>query len=357
MNRKSILIIEDDPALRENTAELLELSNYKVRTAPNGRAGIDYVYQEKPDLIICDIMMPEVDGYGVLDAMNKNPDFAHIPFIFLSAKTEHNEIRKGMNLGADDYLTKPFTEKELLDAIESRILKSETLLNAFQKENSKENSKEEENQGDIRNLNELKSFFEKYGDKLDLKKGEYVYETGDRSNSIYLVAKGVIKCYKIDSNGKELITELVNEDNFLGFTPLQNHSPHMESAMVVKDATMYSITKSILRELLGKNQNISIELMNVITDNVYKVKEQLLQMAYSSVRRKTAQTLLHFADTVGSDAQQPSIRISRSDLASVAGIATESLIRMLSNFKKEALIDINGREITILNKESLESIE
>ena len=253
---------------------------------------------------------------------------------------------------ADDYLTKPFTEKELIDAIESRLLKTETLLNAFQK-----GSSQNDEEGDIRNLNELKSFFEEVGEKIELKNGEYVYEIGDRSNNIYLVTKGVVKSFKIDSNGKELITELVNEDNFLGFTPLQNHSPYMESAMVVKDAEMYAITKSILRELLGKNQNISIELMNVITDSVHKVKEQLLQMAYSSVRRKTAQTLLHFADTVASDSEQPSIRVSRSDLASVAGIATESLIRMLSNFKKEALIDIDGREIIILNKESLESIE
>src|SRR5699024_1379695 len=103
MSRKSILLIEDDPALRENTAELLELSDYNVRTASNGRIGIELVKTEKPDLIICDIMMPEIDGYGVLETLNSNPDYAHIPFIFLSAKTEHKEIRKGMNLGADDY--------------------------------------------------------------------------------------------------------------------------------------------------------------------------------------------------------------------------------------------------------------
>lgn len=352
MSRKSILLIEDDPALRENTAELLELADFEVRTAPNGKVGVDLVKQEKPDLIICDIMMPVLDGYGVLKAMNSNPDYVHIPFVFLSAKTEHTEVRKGMNLGADDYLTKPFTEKELLDAIETRLLKTQTLLNAFQKEN-----KEEEEDGDIRNLNELKTFFEEYGEKLELKKGEYIYENGDRANNIYLVTKGVIKCFKIDSNGKELITELVNEDNFLGFTPLQNYSPYVESAMAVEDAKVTAITKSILRELLGRNQNISIELMNVITDNVYKVKEQLLQMAYSSVRRKTAQTLLQFAETVGNSDDQVSLRASRSDLASVAGIATESLIRMLSNFKKEALIDIDGREIIILSREKLESIE
>lgn len=351
MNRKSILLIEDDSALRENTAELLELSDFRVRTAPNGKLGIDLVKEEMPDLIICDIMMPELDGYGVLETLNSNPDFVHIPFIFLSAKTEHTEIRKGMNLGADDYLTKPFTEGELLDAVESRLIKNETLLDAFQREN-KQNEK-----GDIRNLNELKTFFEDHGEKLVLKKGEYIYESGDRANNIYLATKGVIKCFKIDSNGKELITELVNEDNFLGFTPLQNYSPYVESAMAVEDAEVTSITKSILRELLGKNQNISIELMNVITDNVYKVKEQLLQMAYSSVRRKTAQTLLQFADTVDSGVNKTTLRVSRSDLASVAGIATESLIRMLSNFKKEALIDIDGREITILNREKLESID
>lgn len=351
MIRKSILLIEDDPALRENTAELLELSDFQVRTAPNGRIGVELVKEEKPDLIICDIMMPELDGYGVLKALNSNPDYVHIPFIFLSAKTEHTEVRKGMNLGADDYLTKPFTESELLDAVESRLLKTETLLNAFQREN---NQNEE---GDIRNLNELKTFFEEHGEKLKLKKGEYIYENGDRANNIYLVTKGVIKCFKIDSNGKELITELVNEDRFLGFTPLQNYSPYVESAMAVEDAEVTSITKSILRELLGKNQNISIELMNVITDNVYKVKEQLLQMAYSSVRRKTAQTLLQFADKVGTGNDNLSVRVSRSDLASVAGIATESLIRMLSNFKKEALIEIDGREIIILNKEKLECID
>ncbi|MBQ0737218.1 response regulator, partial [Aquimarina celericrescens] len=104
---KTILLIEDDTALRENTAELLELSNYEVITAPNGKIGIQKALQEKPDIVVCDIMMPEVDGYGVLEALAKNQHTQNVPFIFLSAKTEHKEIRKGMDLGADDYLTKP----------------------------------------------------------------------------------------------------------------------------------------------------------------------------------------------------------------------------------------------------------
>ena len=122
---KKILLIEDDTGLRENTAELLELENYKVFTAPNGRVGIEKAIKELPDIIVCDIMMPEVDGYGVLEAVSLEPSTTNIPFIFLSAKTEHEEIRKGMDLGADDYLTKPFEEFELLRTIENCLAKAE----------------------------------------------------------------------------------------------------------------------------------------------------------------------------------------------------------------------------------------
>src|SRR6185436_13315255 len=100
---KKILLIEDNQDVRENTSEILQLANYIVFTAENGKVGVELAHQEKPDLIICDIMMPELDGYGVLHILNKTPDTATIPFIFLSAKSEKSDFRKGMNLGADDY--------------------------------------------------------------------------------------------------------------------------------------------------------------------------------------------------------------------------------------------------------------
>ena len=117
---KKILLIEDDTVLRENTAELLELSNYTVTTAPNGRVGLNIAKRDIPDILVCDIMMPELDGYDVLKALSKNEKTKHIPFIFLSAKTERRDVRKGMDLGADDYITKPFSEAELINAIKSR---------------------------------------------------------------------------------------------------------------------------------------------------------------------------------------------------------------------------------------------
>mgnify|MGYP000663310654 CR=1 FL=1 len=99
---KKILLIEDNMEMRENTAEILGLANYQVVTAENGKEGVRLAQAEKPDLIICDIMMPELDGYGVLHMLSKTPELASIPFIFLTAKAEKSDHRKGMTMGADD---------------------------------------------------------------------------------------------------------------------------------------------------------------------------------------------------------------------------------------------------------------
>src|SRR5688572_27603161 len=108
--KQHILLIEDNNEIRENTAEILELASYKVTTAENGKAGVEKALKDKPDLIICDIMMPVLDGYGVLHLVNKNPGLASVPFIFLTAKSERADYRKGMEMGADDYISKPFTD-------------------------------------------------------------------------------------------------------------------------------------------------------------------------------------------------------------------------------------------------------
>src|SRR5215210_481297 len=124
---KTVLVIDDNNELRENTAEILELAGYKTLTAENGKKGVEIAVKEKPSLIICDIMMPELDGYGVLHLLRKNPDTESIPFIFLTAKTERSDFRKGMEMGADDYITKPFDDSELLSAVEARLKKSAVL--------------------------------------------------------------------------------------------------------------------------------------------------------------------------------------------------------------------------------------
>src|ERR1017187_8368209 len=105
---KKVLIVEDNKTVRENISEILELAEYQVLTAENGKVGVDVAIKELPDIIVCDIMMPELDGYGVLHMLSKNPKTSSIPFIFLTAKADRVDFRKGMEMGADDYLTKPF---------------------------------------------------------------------------------------------------------------------------------------------------------------------------------------------------------------------------------------------------------
>lgn len=122
---KKILVIEDEPEMRRNITTLLRYHNYEPVAAANGRLGIEAARREKPDLVLCDVMMPELDGYGVLQALQQDTSLARIPFIFLTAKGEKDDLRSGMNLGADDYLTKPVANADLVHAIEARLRRSE----------------------------------------------------------------------------------------------------------------------------------------------------------------------------------------------------------------------------------------
>jgi DNA-binding NarL/FixJ family response regulator len=122
---KKILVIEDEPEMRRNLTSLLRYYDYEPIAAQNGRVAIEMARREKPDLILCDVMMPELDGYGVLQALQSDTSLARIPFIFLTAKGEKDDHRSGMNLGADDYLTKPVVNADLVRAIESRLRRSE----------------------------------------------------------------------------------------------------------------------------------------------------------------------------------------------------------------------------------------
>src|SRR3954452_7977259 len=118
---KRILVIEDEPEMRRNITALLRFHEYEPIQAENGRAGVELARREKPDLILCDVMMPELDGYGVLEALQKDAALALIPFVFLTAKGDKDDLRSGMNLGADDYLTKPVANADLLQAIDARL--------------------------------------------------------------------------------------------------------------------------------------------------------------------------------------------------------------------------------------------
>lgn len=338
---KKILLIEDDETVRENTAEMLELSDYEVVTASDGNAGIEKAKAEIPDLIVCDIMMPVKDGYQVLDELSKHQSAAAIPFVFLSAKTDHKDIRKGMNLGADDYLTKPFEEEELITAIESRIAKTELL-----------NNRQVVNQFDLAALKEKFSEYPKY----DIKAKDQVYKVGHQTEALYFVKKGVIKTCLIDKNGKELITNLCKPEDIFGDLSLDTSKEQKEYAVALEDSEVYKIPKIELEKIVQKHPGLLKDLIKILGEHLSETKDQLLEMAYSSVQKKTAQTILLFSERLRKNKLRQ-IRISRADLAAVAGIASESLIRTLSKFKEKGIIEIEGRNIKILDFEALNKIE
>jgi DNA-binding NarL/FixJ family response regulator len=118
---KKILVIEDHALMRRNIVTILTMEGYSALAAANGREGLALAKQELPDLILCDVLMPELDGHGVLAALRADPITAALPFIYLTAKGERNDLRAGMNLGADDYLIKPVSRDELIAALEARF--------------------------------------------------------------------------------------------------------------------------------------------------------------------------------------------------------------------------------------------
>lgn len=352
MEMKKILLIEDNEDIRENTSEILELSNYKVITAENGKIGVEKAIEHVPDLIICDIMMPELDGYGVLHAIQKNEAIKNIPFIFLTAKTERSDFRKGMELGADDYITKPFDGTELLNAVDRRLKKLELLKKDLSPGIEGYNHLVQSTLGKdpLMNLTHNRNI-----DKF--KKKHIIYSEGNHPNRLFYIIKGKVKTYKTNDDGKKLVTELYSAGDFLGHIALLEGSAYQDSAETMEETEVAIIPRDEFDELVNKNREVAKKLIQLLAKNITNKENQLLGLAYNSLRKKVADAILLIQEKYKeNNEQQFAIDISRESLATIAGTATESLIRTLSDFKNEKLIDIKDGCITVLNSRKLENL-
>lgn len=350
---KTILLIEDNVEVRENTAEILELANFKVLQAENGKIGVELAQANKPDLIICDIMMPVLDGYGVIHMLSKNTETSTIPFIFLTAKTERGDFRKGMEMGADDYITKPFDDVELLRAVESRLKKAELLKSEFS------NNVEGVNKffDDIKNIEELKKLSNDRRIK-SYKKKEMIFNEGSSPNFLYFLAKGKVKTFKSHEYGKEFITNLYKEGDFFGYIALLEDLPFAENAEALEDSDVLLIPKEDFYSLIYNNAGVMKKFIKMLSDNIIEKENQLVNLAYSSVRKRVANALVTLYDRYNKQPEEKfNISISREDLANIVGTATESLIRTLSDFKEEKLIEVKSSNITITNYEKLKKLK
>jgi CRP/FNR family cyclic AMP-dependent transcriptional regulator len=349
---KTILVIEDNEDIRENVTEILGLSGYTVLQAANGKEGVETAQKNIPDLIICDIMMPGVDGYGVLHILHKEPATQNIPFIFLTSKSERSDFRAAMEMGADDYITKPFAGNELLNAIESRLKKSDLIKKTLSP--------------DLEGLNELRRAVSntKTLEELtaesntnDYKKKQVIYKQGGHPHYLFYIVKGKVRTYKTHDDGKDLVIDLYNEGDFFGYTTLLENGVYEETAETIEAAELALIPKKEFEDLVNSNPAIARKLISLLAKNVLDKESQLLGIAYNTLRKKVAGALVIMQKKYHTNKNEAFlVEISREELASIAGTATESLIRTLSDFKSEGLIDIKSGKVVITDDKKLANL-
>ncbi len=343
-----ILLIEDNAEILDNTAEILEMAGYKVWTAADGKQGVQKAIVLHPDLIISDIMMPVLDGFGVLHLVQKNPELADTPFIFLTAKTERADFRKGMEMGADDYITKPFSDTELLNAVDSRLKKAERVKNQILTSADSDpslNTSYSEAQKKLfenRIINRFKS-------------KQIVFTEGNHPQYLFYLIQGKVKAFRTSEEGKELTVGLYTTGDFMGYTALLEDAVYKVTTTTLENCEIALIPRQDFFNLVTNNSAVALQFIRILAKNNNQKAEKMVQLAYDSLRKRVANALLLLKDKFVKKSDEKSIlHITRKELANLSGTTTESLIRTLSDFRSEKLIDLSGGNIEILNEKKLE---
>ncbi len=339
---KKILLIENNETLRDNTVELLRMYDYEVLTAKDGKEGVSMALMHKPDLIICDIMMPVLDGFGVLHILRKNTASREIPFIFITGKAERGDIRKGMDLGGDDYITKPFAGEELLSSIEMRLAKSSYA----------------ENQDQVSPCIHVKETMIHSliagGDIRAYQNRQVIYSDGSYSRAAYYVKKGKVKRVKYN-DGKELVVGLYKEGDIFGHIAILRKTTQNETAITMDESEIIVIQRPVFEKFFLHNSQLLHPLACMLAENLAEQEQRLVHLAYNSLRKKVAKALIMLFEKYGAG-DAALINTGRETLANIAGTAKESLARVLGEFRGEKLINIKNGIIILLNEQKLRNL-
>lgn len=343
---KKILIIEDNTDVRENLEEILQLSGYEVLAAKDGKEGVNSANSWKPDLILCDVMLPVLDGFGILQILSKNPELNSIPFIFLTAKTELSDMRKGMNLGADDYITKPFKKDELLSVIEMRLARAQEHHASPQTESKLKNTE--------RAMGLLKSIFDA-AEERNYPPGYHFFSLHDRPRNALYLQSGLVKEYNTSDFGREYIFRIHTAQNYPGIWEAYRGDPYRTFSTSITDCTTLSLPIESFREAIQKEPYVVYALQEILYRQKVNAERKLLAAAFHSVRKKVSM-MLEELHGLGFGNNEHSIDINRADLSSMCGTAKETLTRTLSDFKDENLVDIQGGKIVITDLKGLQNM-
>jgi len=291
-----------------------------------------------PDLIVCRNYTEDFRK-----VFQKYKALASIPVLFILPESQSEACQDLKH--NHHYLVSPFSKTDLHEKIVQLLI--------AKSENSNKNKPIKKT--GISNIKALKSYMETYGERINLNKNKIIFRENRHSSFIYIITKGLVKTSRMDQLGKELITGIYRKNELLGLYGFHKNPICPEMATTLESTICYRILHKEFREILQQNQGLSLDMAQYLTDTVLMLKSQLLEMAYASVLKKTSNTILQFADEL-KNPDLRGVRISRTDLASIAGIAPESFIRSLSSLKKEGIIAIKGKNINILNEERLQKI-
>ncbi len=342
--KKKILVIEDHADVRENLCEILTLSGYEAISAKDGKEGVEKAISEHPDLILCDVMMPELDGFGVLHILSRNAATADIPFIFLTALAEKSDFRKGMSMGADDYIVKPFDDTVLLQTIEARLKKHERLRQAANRQSG----------GSLEHfINEARAMeaIQRLSENREVRhyrKKDLLFQEGEFPRWLFYIEKGRVKLFKTNEEGREFILRIAGAGEFLGYLALLREDKYQEGAAALEDTSVRMIPKEDFFALVYGHRDVNARFIKLLAGHLTDQEQQLIDLAYNSVRKRVATTIIHLYDHNFRE-----INMLREDLAAMAGTAKETLIRTLTDFKSEGLIDIREGVIVVLKPDKL----
>jgi len=296
-------------------------------------------------------MMPVLDGYGVYHLLSKHTETASIPFIFLTAKSEKADFRKGMDMGADDYLIKPFNGIDLLQAIEVRLKKIDTLRNEYTGTDSLHDFLQQVQQDGKVKLTSNEREINNYNKKSKL------YSLGQRPRAMYYIVSGKVKIYKTNEDGKEFITSIHGQGEYFGYMSILEEKNYTDDAESLEDTVLMIIPREDFLQLISNDMQIAQIFIKIITNNIAEKEENLLNLAYSSLRKKVAYGLIQLLEKYHVEKEiQPVLNLSREHMAQSIGVATESLIRTLSDFKDEKLIDIKTGKVIIIDEKKLQNL-
>lgn len=346
MSKANILVIEDNDEVRDNLSVILDIYGYSVTTAPNGLDGVKEAIQNPPDLILCDVMMPELDGYGVINLLSENELTKGIPFVFITARTEKEDIRRGMNLGADDYITKPFFKDELIGVIETRLKKAAS--------RTKTSSPVTPHLVDTaRGKERLNESFTQHGLSKKYGQGEYLVREGDHPHFLYRIEKGHVHLIRSHEYGRDYIIAELGPGELFGLpTLLERGAFHYKVKAATEKVSCQQLPKDILFKLINTDRHVTEALMHMLAGQVEERSEKLVRQAYDSVRRRTALMLCDLHEKHGN---KP-INLSREELAQMTGTTKESVIRAISDFRKDGLLATSGRSIQLVDSERLKKL-